>query len=538
MNQVGSNTLVDRYQIEQEIGNGGFGVTFLAKDTRMPSERKVVIKKLKPINQSNVDYEIIKNSFQKEAAVLEELGRNHPNIPELYDYFEDEGEFYLVQEYIEGKTLAEISPISQERTFSILTSLLRTLQYIQDKNLIHRDIKPENIIIRSSDGLPVLIDFGAVKDSMGKVRRSSGSVISSVIIGTRGFMSPEQSVGRPTFSSDLYSLGFTMIYALTDKLPVEFEPHPQTGELDWKKYIPNLDPTLEKVLDKAIQDDRSHRYATADEMYQYLHSSQPKKSIKPTEIIANNVDYNSTPPPPTPPLPTTVIDPTPPINTANFNVPETKKQGNLKTASLVVLGGITVLGVAISSYWLTDMITELKAEIDSNNQTITQLEDTVKEKDGQIEQLENELKNANSKTAEITQELTKTKSNLGELSNNLAATQGQLSQAQKTIKDFQDSERIAARYDSSRSSVSSRPDVSWKPQCGSPNNGEKVWWAVKTDGYNLSLVKNNYCGDAMIYSRGETQVASFTSKYEAESFAKMLNAHSGEPFWIRESVRQ
>ncbi|EAZ92130.1 hypothetical protein CY0110_24506, partial [Crocosphaera chwakensis CCY0110] len=113
-----------------------------------------------------------------------------------------------------------------------------------------------------------------------------------------------------------------------------------------------------------------------------------------------------------------------------------------------------------------------------------------------------------------------------------------LDQAQKTIKDFQDSDRIERTYDSSRSSVASRPNLSWKSSCGSPNNGEKVWWAVKTDGSNLNLVKRNYCGDAMIYSRGETQVASFTSKSEAESFAKMLNAHSGEPFWIRESIRR
>ncbi|EAZ89651.1 eukaryotic protein kinase, partial [Crocosphaera chwakensis CCY0110] len=223
---------------------------------------------------------------------------------------------------------------------------------------------------------------------MGKVRRSSGSVISSVIIGTRGFMSPEQSVGRPIFSSDLYALGFTLIYALTNKLPVEFQPDPKTGDLDWKKSIPNLDPTLEKVLDKAIKDDRSHRYTTADEMYQDLHSSQPKKSIKTTEIAGNGLDYHQNIQPPTPPLPTTVIDPTPPINTSNSVSNESQKQGNFKKVSLFFLGGIIVLGVAIGSYFVTNMLTELKAAIDSNNQTIAELEDTVQEKDNQIEQLE------------------------------------------------------------------------------------------------------------------------------------------------------
>ncbi|MDJ0732434.1 MAG: serine/threonine-protein kinase [Crocosphaera sp.] len=203
---------------------------------------------------------------------------------------QEQGEFYLVQEYIEGKTLegetlAGISPISQEQAFSLLTSLLRTLQYIQEKNIIHCNIKPENIIIRSSDGLPVLIDF-----CVGKVRRYSGAVISSLVIGTPGFMSPEQMMGHPIFSSDLYALGFTIIYALTGKLPVEFQPDPKTGDLDWKKSIPNLDPTLEKVLDKAIKDDPTVRYATADEMYQDLHSSQPKK-IDGIEIDYQNINW-------------------------------------------------------------------------------------------------------------------------------------------------------------------------------------------------------------------------------------------------------
>ncbi|MGK7941971.1 MAG: protein kinase [Crocosphaera sp.] len=520
MKEVVSNSLTDRYEIEKELGRGGFGVTFLAKDTRIPSQRTVVIKKLIPINHESINHEIIHKSFKKEAAVLEELGHNHLNIPELYESLEDQGEFYLVQEYVEGKTLAEISPISQEQAFSILNSLLKTLQYVQDKKLIHRDIKPENIIIRSQDGLPVLIDFGAVKDSMGKVQRSSGSVISSVVIGTEGFMSLEQFKGRPTLSSDLYSLGFTMIYALTNKLPVEFEPHPETGELDWTKYVPNLDPNLEKVINKAIKDNQHHRYATADEMYQDLHSSQTKK-IKTTQILPDDLDNNTTPQP-----------------WPNTNTSETKKTANLKLISLIVLGFLTVAGVGVGGYLLTNMITEMKSEIDQNNTTIAQLENTIQERDSKIEQLENSLKNSNANIADLTKNLKETRGKLGEVTNDLAKTEGELNQAQKTIKDFRDSERIAARYDSSPPPSISRPNVSWKPRCGSPNNSEKVWWAVKTDGSNLNLVKNNYCGDAIIYSRGETQVASFTSKYEAENFAKMLNAHSGKPFWIRESIRR
>lgn len=264
--------LFDRYKIEKTLGHGGFGETFLAKDTRMPSQRLVVIKKLKPINQLNVDDQIIKDSFRKEAAVLEKLGESHPNIPKLYEYFEYESEFYIIQEYIEGKTLAEISPVSSEKAFSILCSILETLQYVHDNKIIHRDIKPENIIIRDADQQPILIDFGAVKDSMGKVKLNSGSTVGSKIIGTRGYMAPEQSQGYPIFSSDLYSLGRTMIFALTGKIPIadEIEINPLTGELEWTKYVSEIDDKLAYVINKANQLSPNLRYPTAKEMRQDL----------------------------------------------------------------------------------------------------------------------------------------------------------------------------------------------------------------------------------------------------------------------------
>ncbi len=266
-------SLFDRYKIERTLGSGGFGETFLAKDIRMPSQRYVVIKKLKPKNQPHIDEQIIKDCFKKEAAVLEKLGENHPNIPKLYEYFEHQGEFYIIQEYIEGKTLAEISPISQEESFLILSSILETLQYIHDNKIIHRDIKPENIIIRDADQQPILIDFGAVKDSIGKVKLNSGSTfVGSKIIGTRGYMAPEQSQGYPIFSSDLYSLGRTMISALTGKIPTadEIEINLLTGELEWTKYVSEIDDKLAYVLNKANQLSPNLRYQTAKEMRQDL----------------------------------------------------------------------------------------------------------------------------------------------------------------------------------------------------------------------------------------------------------------------------
>ncbi|MEB3189567.1 MAG: protein kinase [Snowella sp.] len=268
-----TNFLLNRYEIVESLSSGGFGETFLARDMHLPSQRLVVVKRLRPAHSSQkTSTELIETLFQKEAAVLEDLGENHPQIPKLYSYFAENGEFYLIQEYIQGKTLGEVAPIHSEQAKMILSSLLQTLQYIHSKGIIHRDIKPENIILRDSDHLPVLIDFGAVKETMGTVALSSGSTVSSVVIGTRGFMAPEQSAGRSVFSTDLYALGMTMIYALTQKLPVEFATSQLTGELDWMSHVPAVDPKLAKVLTKAIAMEPSRRYPTAEAMYQDLHS--------------------------------------------------------------------------------------------------------------------------------------------------------------------------------------------------------------------------------------------------------------------------
>jgi serine/threonine-protein kinase len=124
MNQI----LNQRYQILQKLGEGGFGTTYLAKDRQMPSQRLCVIKQLKPIHQDPQTFLVVKERFKKEAAILEKLGENHPHIPQLYAYFELQGHFYLVQEYIEGETLEErikVGGILKENTVKdILLGLL------------------------------------------------------------------------------------------------------------------------------------------------------------------------------------------------------------------------------------------------------------------------------------------------------------------------------------------------------------------------------------------------------------------------------
>lgn len=263
--------IAGRYQIINTLGKGGFGETFLARDTHLPSQRLIVIKRLRQVNSNhNVSADVISDLFQKEAQVLEELGQNCPQIPTLYAYFVENNQFYLVQEYIEGTSLADLGIINSSQCRNILTSLLQTLQFIHSQKIIHRDIKPENIIIRHRDGVPILIDFGAVKETMGTVALSSGSMVSSVVVGTKGFMPPEQSTGRTVYSSDLYALALTMIYSLTGKYPIEFPSNSLNGQLEWTNYVPDIDPQLQEVLSRASKIALSQRYATAKEMLQDL----------------------------------------------------------------------------------------------------------------------------------------------------------------------------------------------------------------------------------------------------------------------------
>ena len=297
--------LGNRYQVLRTLGSGGFGTTYLAEDLQMPSHRKCVIKQLKPIANNPQVYQLVQERFQREAAILETLGDANSHIPKLYAYFAESEHFYLIQEWIEGMTLQEKvqaqGAIAEAEVKQILTQILPTLTYVHSQHIVHRDIKPDNIILRQRDNHPVLIDFGAVRETMGTVVNSQGNTASSIVIGTPGFMPSEQAAGRPLYSSDLYSLGLTMIYLLTARLPQDLALDPASGEVVWRSYAPHVSAEFADVLDKVIQYHPRDRYHTAEMLLTALRSQPEVPSAPP---IA----------PPSPPIavPPTVIS-TPPI---------------------------------------------------------------------------------------------------------------------------------------------------------------------------------------------------------------------------------
>lgn len=275
--QTETVALKQRYEIVREIGRGGSGRTFLGIDRCVTPGRQCAIKKLQPLLAEPQQWQQIRERFHLEAAALAQLSRDCRQIPHFYDHFSEAGNFYLVQEWIEGSTLAhkvcQDGPLTPEAVTQLLCDLLPVLASIHRNRVIHRDIKPDNIILRTSDGLPVLIDFGAVKEVMGLVDNDSEATAKTVVVGTPSYMAPEQAVGRPVYASDLYGLALTAIHLLTGHSPQALPEDPHTGELLWRQSLPNLRGPLATALDKALCFHPRDRFASAEEMLSVLSRS-------------------------------------------------------------------------------------------------------------------------------------------------------------------------------------------------------------------------------------------------------------------------
>ncbi|MEL6927694.1 MAG: serine/threonine-protein kinase [Cyanobacteria bacterium J06600_6] len=283
--------LNNRYRLIKTLGRGGFGETYLTVDNHMPSGRKCVLKQLKPIVKQPKMPLWMKERFQREAAILEELGDGNHQIPQLYAYFSEDDKFYLVQEWIEGLTLdqywSQEGNLHRDEVRQILLQLLPVLDYVHSRRIIHRDIKPENIILRQGDNLPFLIDFGAVKEAIATEVNHNSDSIYSASIGTPGYMSSEQAAGRPIYSSDLYSLGLTAIFLLTGAAPHELETDPRNGEIIWRERAVNIDQDLADIIDRSIKFHPRDRFSSAQEMLAALNHQLVTSGSNPTGVTLN-----------------------------------------------------------------------------------------------------------------------------------------------------------------------------------------------------------------------------------------------------------
>jgi serine/threonine protein kinase len=261
-----------RYEIIEELGHGSYGKTYLAKDLHLPEYPTCVVKKFAPQDRSHDNFALGLRLFEQEAKILYKLGK-HDQIPHLLAYFldDEECEFFLVQEFIDGKDLTEEiqNRLEEAEVVQLLIDILEVLDYVHSQGVIHRDLKPSNIRLRNDEKI-VLIDFGAVKE----VSLIEGSNISSTVgIGTQGYIPSEQAGGRPRFASDIYSVGMIAIQALTGISPRDLDEDNSTGEVLWKHHV-NISKDLEEILARMVRYHFSSRYQTVIEVLADLNRIQ------------------------------------------------------------------------------------------------------------------------------------------------------------------------------------------------------------------------------------------------------------------------
>ena len=275
-----------RYRIMRELGRGGFGRTYLAEDLSRFNEL-CVLKEFAPHFQGTYAEQKAQELFEREATVLYQL--QHPQIPRFRELFraqhQGKSSLFLVQDFVVGQTYYALLRAlkSQGKRFSetevtqLLLQILPVLEYIHSCGVIHRDIAPDNLMLRSSDGEPVLIDFGGVKQVAATVAREfQGNLfdtkkISATRVGKIGYAPPEQiQQGMASPNSDLYALAATALVLLTGKEPTQLI-EPQSLSWEWRQEV-DLSPRLGNILDRMLQPKPSDRFASAAEVLEALTS--------------------------------------------------------------------------------------------------------------------------------------------------------------------------------------------------------------------------------------------------------------------------
>ena len=281
--------LRERYKIIDLLSHHtGFGITYKVKDSNHPNQPIRILKQLKKPTASKLDIEnlpilqqqeILNQYWQEylrlfriETQALGKLGEKYEQIPTIYEQFNESGEEFYVQEYIEGHSLSQEvrqnQRLSEQKTISLLIEILEVFEYIQNNPgyaIIHRDIKPDNIIRRNSDNKLVIIDFGLAKEVT-----VPGIKVGSVMGGTKGYIAPEILLGKVSFASDIYSIGMIGVFAITGEDP-SYTPNLAQN---WQTKA-NVSPEFADILNKMIYEDYTKRFQNAKEALQALTVSQP-----------------------------------------------------------------------------------------------------------------------------------------------------------------------------------------------------------------------------------------------------------------------
>lgn len=267
--------LNQRFNIIKELGSGGFATTYLAWDNLSVDSRKCAVKQLQPRFNSPSIWASARERLATEAMVLQWLGK-HEQIPEFVCHFEEDQQFYLVLQFIEGEEFEQEvhrQPLDETQAINFLIDILNILKLVHQQGIIHRDIKPSNLIRRKQDGKIILIDFGAVKEIGTMAFDANKDEVKTQIIGTPGYMPPEQNHGKPVYSSDIYALGKTVIFGMTGKSPTEWEIDETEDVNSWNQKIA-ISEALLKIVNRMTTESLAQRYQHASEVLQDLEPLQ------------------------------------------------------------------------------------------------------------------------------------------------------------------------------------------------------------------------------------------------------------------------
>ncbi|MFB2894296.1 protein kinase [Aerosakkonemataceae cyanobacterium BLCC-F50] len=349
--------LGDRYRIVRQLGQGGFGRSYLAEDSNRFNEL-CVLKEFAPQVQGTYALQKAVELFEREAGILYKL--QHSQIPKFRELFraklQDEGHLFLVQDYIEGETYRALlearkrqkQKFTEPEVKQLMLQLLPVLDYIHNFGVIHRDISPDNIILRNSDNLPVLIDFGGVKEVAANAESQFTQAPPNVVpsyatrLGKVGYAPHEQmQVGLVYPHSDLYALAATALVLLTAKEPQQLiDPHNMTW--NWRQEV-NLSPSFGMTLDKMLAYRPGDRYQTARDVLQIL-SGNPNPVVPVTQAPSSATTQGTVAVSPAATQPAKI----PPVNRSQTSSSSSGCLGKILATGLVIAiaGGI---GLAISN---------------------------------------------------------------------------------------------------------------------------------------------------------------------------------------------
>lgn len=274
--------LNQRYRLLQKLGKGSFCQTFLAIDQDLSAPQTCLIQKF-AINDQNLQL------WQEKICIIQKICQI-PQLPSIFASFRIDDNLYLVQDFIDGINLSHFiqsqGSLSEIQVWQVLADVLPILMLIHRHNLIHCDIKPGNLILRNCSNSSlgknnlVLVDFGTIQ--LNPVNHQD------ILIGSPEYIAPEQSQGKPIFSSDLYSLGLSCLYLLTNISPFDLFDLSKNS-YQWRDYLPEkVSESLGNILDRLINPDVNSRFQSAAEVMEVMGIASNKNNI-----TQNNIRQNS-----------------------------------------------------------------------------------------------------------------------------------------------------------------------------------------------------------------------------------------------------